>query len=492
MKTNFTIQKSFLPFQQSNGTTSNSPKLLKLKYLLENSPTKTVIVANNSFDLEKSKKLSKDLPLFLSLIEKPINLLFSIDQFLFENSKKTYQQKKTGEFFQQLKERKKLSLFYGHLTRKQINTLFAKAFKTKGYFAKNVFSLLERRLDVVIYRSGFTQTISEARQLIKHNKILVNDIQVNVPSYSLQPGDIIALTTETLFPLTHQVVNGLKLEKSKRHLKSFEDYYSKLKKNLDTSNLQTNKKDSLKKSFQNKLKKLSISHNFSSKLICHLLIQCLFTRTNSRCFWNLTRKAELNRDQTTIPLISQSRFSFQNNVLTVLKWKSGSFLKKGLQKNLNKKSDYRKDADQLETLYANGGSLQKKPKLWVRNLINVKQRKMVFSKNQKLLGGDQKKFSYLKNKNHALFQTSFDTFLKYLDSYRKFSGLVALHFKKSLFKRSFYKTKSSFSKPLGFRTTKPMHLEISYNLLNIIFLYSPQRVNFPFHIDLDLIKRSLR
>ena len=62
-------------------------------------------------DLNKKVDLSKDFLLYFSIIKKPLNLLFSMDQFLFEFSKKKYQQKKTGEFLQQLKERKKLSFF---------------------------------------------------------------------------------------------------------------------------------------------------------------------------------------------------------------------------------------------------------------------------------------------------------------------------------------------------------------------------------------------
>ena len=135
MKKTFLNQKTNQLSQLLNEKNYSSPKLTKLKYLLEKSQNV------DSLYQEKPHELSKDLPLFLSLIEKPLNLLFSIDQFVFEFSKTTYQQKKNGDFFQQLKERKKLSLFYGHLTRKQIVNLFKKAEKIKGYFSRNLFSL---------------------------------------------------------------------------------------------------------------------------------------------------------------------------------------------------------------------------------------------------------------------------------------------------------------------------------------------------------------
>ena len=89
----------------------NSQKLVKLNYLLQNSKISTTSSLwkqkeRSESEAQKAVDLSKDVSLYVSLVKKPINLLFSLDQFVFEFSKKTYQQKKTGEFFQQLKERK--------------------------------------------------------------------------------------------------------------------------------------------------------------------------------------------------------------------------------------------------------------------------------------------------------------------------------------------------------------------------------------------------
>ena len=117
----------------------NSQKLVKLNYLLQNSKISTTSSLwkqkeRSESEAQKAVDLSKDVSLYVSLVKKPINLLFSLDQFVFEFSKKTYQQKKTGEFFQQLKERKKLSLFYGHLSQKSLTKLFTKATQSKGFF----------------------------------------------------------------------------------------------------------------------------------------------------------------------------------------------------------------------------------------------------------------------------------------------------------------------------------------------------------------------
>ena len=82
----------------------NSQKLVKLNYLLQNSKITTTSSLwkqkeRSESEAQKAVDLSKDVSLYVSLVKKPINLLFSLDQFVFEFSKKTYQQKKTGEFF---------------------------------------------------------------------------------------------------------------------------------------------------------------------------------------------------------------------------------------------------------------------------------------------------------------------------------------------------------------------------------------------------------
>ena len=64
----------------------------------------------------------------------------------------------------------------------------------KGVTGDNLLQILESRLDNVVYRMGFASTRSEARQLVSHKAILVNEKKVNIPSYMIQPGDTISLT----------------------------------------------------------------------------------------------------------------------------------------------------------------------------------------------------------------------------------------------------------------------------------------------------------
>jgi small subunit ribosomal protein S4 len=92
----------------------------------------------------------------------------------------------------QLREKQKLRRMYGVLER-QFRTYYKKASKVKGSTGENVLRMLESRLDNVVYRMGFACTRAEARQLVSHRGIMVNEKIVNVPSYQLKAGDKIAV-----------------------------------------------------------------------------------------------------------------------------------------------------------------------------------------------------------------------------------------------------------------------------------------------------------
>jgi small subunit ribosomal protein S4 len=77
---------------------------------------------------------------------------------------------------------------------KQFKTYYKHAARMKGVTGDNLLQILESRLDNVVYRMGFASTRSEARQLVSHKAVLVNDKKVNIPSYKINPGDVISLT----------------------------------------------------------------------------------------------------------------------------------------------------------------------------------------------------------------------------------------------------------------------------------------------------------
>ena len=88
----------------------------------------------------------------------------------------------------QLREKQKLRRMYGVLER-QFRNYYKKAAKGKGSTGENLLRMLESRLDYVVYRMGFASTRAEARQLVNHKGISVNERTVNIPSYQLKGGD---------------------------------------------------------------------------------------------------------------------------------------------------------------------------------------------------------------------------------------------------------------------------------------------------------------
>lgn len=96
-------------------------------------------------------------------------------------------------FGQQLREKQKIRRIYGVLER-QFRIDYAEATRRRGQTGENLLQLLESRLDTVAYRMGFGASRAEARQVVRHNGVLVNGKRVNIPSYEVRPGDVVQLT----------------------------------------------------------------------------------------------------------------------------------------------------------------------------------------------------------------------------------------------------------------------------------------------------------
>src|SRR6059036_1743741 len=101
-----------------------------------------------------------------------------------------------SDFGKQLREKQKLRRIYGLLER-QFRKTYAEAARSKGVTGERLLQLLESRLDNIAYRMGFGASRSEARQVVRHNAILVNGKRVNIPSYRLQPGDVVEVAPKS-------------------------------------------------------------------------------------------------------------------------------------------------------------------------------------------------------------------------------------------------------------------------------------------------------
>lgn len=106
------------------------------------------------------------------------------------------QRKKLSEYGLQLQEKQKLRHMYG-VNERQFRTLFDKAAKLPGKQGENFMILLETRLDNLVYRLGLARTRRQARQLVNHGHILVDGSRVDIPSFSVKPGQTIALSEKS-------------------------------------------------------------------------------------------------------------------------------------------------------------------------------------------------------------------------------------------------------------------------------------------------------
>ncbi|MEI4486081.1 30S ribosomal protein S4 [Frigidibacter sp. MR17.14] len=100
---------------------------------------------------------------------------------------------KLSDFGTQLRAKQKLKGYYGDLTEKQFRKIFAEAERVKGETTENLIGLLERRLDAIVYRAKFVPTVFAARQFVNHGHVTVNGKRVNIASYRVKEGDVVAV-----------------------------------------------------------------------------------------------------------------------------------------------------------------------------------------------------------------------------------------------------------------------------------------------------------
>jgi small subunit ribosomal protein S4 len=100
-----------------------------------------------------------------------------------------------SDYGKQLREKQKLRRIYGLLER-QFRSTYKQAARSKGVTGERLLQLLESRLDSVAYRMGFGISRTEARQVVRHNGVLVNGKRVNIPSYQVKPGDTVEIASK--------------------------------------------------------------------------------------------------------------------------------------------------------------------------------------------------------------------------------------------------------------------------------------------------------
>jgi ribosomal protein S4 len=144
-----------------------------------------------------------------------------------KNAKMQYRQatslqkkKKRSQFAYQLKAKQLILTLYGNLNTHYFKTLYKKCKLLKGKSSINFFSTLEKRLDCILYRASFVSSLQEAKQLISHKKICINNNIVSKPGYLVEPGDIISVVSSTSKSQAHTITNFLKAEPTQQAIQN--------------------------------------------------------------------------------------------------------------------------------------------------------------------------------------------------------------------------------------------------------------------------------
>ncbi|MBM6778450.1 30S ribosomal protein S4 [Collinsella tanakaei] len=130
-----------------------------------------------------------------------------------ESKRQPKRRRKESEYGIQLREKQKVKFIYGVLE-KQFHSYFVRARKMPGITGENLMKILETRLDNVVFRLGFARTRKEARQTVRHGHFTVNGRRVDIPSYLVKPGDVIAVGEKyrDLLPIKEALIQSERFE----------------------------------------------------------------------------------------------------------------------------------------------------------------------------------------------------------------------------------------------------------------------------------------
>ena len=125
------------------------------------------------------------------------------------NRQPKQRRRQQSEYGQQLREKQKAKFIYGVLE-KQFRGYYDKAMKLDGITGDNLMSILESRLDNVVFRLGFARSRKEARQTVRHGHITVNGKRLDIPSYRVKAGDVIAVANKAkdLLPIKEALISS--------------------------------------------------------------------------------------------------------------------------------------------------------------------------------------------------------------------------------------------------------------------------------------------
>ena len=414
---------------------------------------------------------------------KRYKFLFPLYRLKGELSKRESQYGKIELYKKQIQEKRKLAFIYGTMSRNSIKKLVkqARTFSSTGNSptrattlcaSRGLVTLLESRLDVVLFRASFFSTIPMARQWINHSKVTVNKKKVRAPSYQLRAGDCIGIWPLSALSLKEnqreRIAKILPFRRSRKKLVtpslmrnwcSFETFFSK-EKSFKPVDLQSHLKHQRPPTFGGNKKILASPtaiENFS------------LIKNHLQSIWEKSVHSQFSTGLQT----GRGNQRFANQQITSTSVKSHS-LRVRNRDFLPQSTPFSLSLNQESPpLFSQSGFFPPK-------------------KRDKREGGkisDQKRRKT--RTSSTLIHSALRKGVTLFGRLRK-GELKTLDFLNA--KRALIQPRNRMQKLAGLQVSaiKPLHLEISYRLLTAIFLYSPQKVAYPGSLDLPLIMRSFK
>ena len=386
---------------------------------------------------QSNQKTKKFKSLFST---EQVNQVF-VDSALRHNSSQKLS-KTRSEYGSKLRESRKLSLFYGNLSKKYLQKVFQKCCSSPSRTTENIFLTLESRLDVVLYRAGFFDSVAAAKQMIRKGGINVNKKKIISPGYVVIPGDIVSV----LGKKNKKAVLPLSLKNAIARKKETNWRFGASPQLLSLIELN---KAILFLTFINKALNLKLLYNKSTDIIAK------FNKNNKLTAFNYFVQSFLLPNKGT-RTISQGNAKDQSvkKTLACIESANGLGLSNHTKNNISENKGNSKTHSVITSFFS-------------RKQFRPKQ-------------------SFASSDNNLNLSNNF-VFSNYLFNLKK--QLVGLQKKNSCFFRQknqqFFKDQAFFVSKRG----KALHLEVSYRSLSIVFLFPPQRICFPNFINLPLVYR---
>lgn len=421
-------------------------------------------------------------------LKKKIRFLFSHSQIKKQLLNIDNSSRRDSPFSIKLKERKKLSIFYGGIDKKFFQKVYLQAEKKGGNIAENILFQLENRLDTVLYRIGFAKTITSARQYISHSLVLVNGNPLTIATYQLQPGDFISLDINLKKKVKDEIQKKIKFVKTYSIYSMYNDFSSA----RHGLTLLTNPKTKKLTKARNLVSGLQATQLKRSQQFLSLLPDSIFLQYIGHNIFKSSQALEYIAGSTTQAKQAKSDLYAKPFSLSAIFHKCQMLKKrvKKLTKRLLRKKRRLKRIFQHLTFKCRVGRRKSGRLKW--RLQRWEQKRIPRSRLKKIKQNLWKSF---------LIRLTIKRLTYIPNNFKKFSlRLNSLADQKLLLEKTRQEclelmVQKLLSRPLvtkrgkQIRKLKPFHFDICFQKIEATLLYPTQKVVYPLVLDLELISR---